>query len=48
MLYIKEKTEKSKRDYSYLHLKPTNKKVKTTKKKGRVTLSGKPKINLTN
>ncbi|SFZ92808.1 hypothetical protein SAMN05428642_1021010 [Flaviramulus basaltis] len=43
MLYVKEKTEKTKRDYSYLHLSPTSKKVKKNKKKVRVTLSGKPK-----
>ena len=46
MLYLKEKREKkekSNRNYSYLHLSPSSKKVKKNLKKGRVTLSGKPK-----
>ena len=43
MLYTKNKKEGNKRDYSYLHTAASfNKKVKKAKK-GRVTLSGKPK-----
>ncbi|MBD0823071.1 hypothetical protein [Aestuariibaculum marinum] len=47
MLYIAEKLNETKRDYSHLHVEATstvNRKRKI-KIKGRVTLSGKPKEN---
>ncbi|MBD0832669.1 hypothetical protein [Aestuariibaculum sediminum] len=47
MLYTKETLEETKRDYSYLHVESTstvNRKRKI-KIKGRVSLSGKPKVN---
>ncbi|WP_187269392.1 hypothetical protein [Algibacter pacificus] len=43
MLYKKEKTERPRRSYDYLHIHEVAEKAKKRRKVGRVTLSGKPK-----
>ncbi|WP_298497942.1 hypothetical protein [uncultured Algibacter sp.] len=43
MLYSKEKRKEKKRSYDYLHNHDITGKAKKRRKKGRITLSGKPK-----
>jgi hypothetical protein len=43
MLYNKDKSKQKKRSYSHLHLHTGTEQVQRLQKKGRITLSGKPK-----
>ena len=43
MLYSKNKIKEEKRSYDYLHVHTSSEQVHRLNKKGKVTLSGKPK-----